>query len=271
MFCTSTRPTHGVMPLEGARWWSPTLIPCYSFVPEKCQGHFVSVPKKEQTSKPWRLLWNRAVLPLALLIKLLNVLIAQFLCYCWWDMVFCMSSRHVSSLVTKRFLGYGFIELFQAELGCCVLPVLWCWYRAGLSCFVQVKGKNFNFLSFRIFEKYTYFRKQNTYNCSLPPSPHPGCQSFLKRVCDFLITFLQKACCCLQKTMCQTLPCPFPARPEVTRHCFCMCRICYVQTFCECRSGFVQAELSCRVWSQCRGLQHLFPSAALSSSPVHFG
>lgn len=133
MFCTSTQPTHRVMPLEGARCWSTTVITHYCFVPEKCQGHSVSVPEKEQkqTSKPWRLLWNRSVFPLALFRKPLNILNVEFPCHCCWGTVSCMAGRYVSSLVTKHVLGCGFTELLQAELGSCVLPVLWYWYRGG--------------------------------------------------------------------------------------------------------------------------------------------
>lgn len=101
MFCTSTQPTQGVMPLEGARCWSTTVITHYSFVPEKCQGHSVSVPEKEQkqTPKPWRLLWNKSVFPLALLIKPLNILNAEFPCRCWWGTVSCVAGRCVSSKI----------------------------------------------------------------------------------------------------------------------------------------------------------------------------
>lgn len=194
-----------------ARWWSPTLTTHYNFVPEKCQGHFVSVPKKEQkrTVKPWRLLWNRTVFPLALLIKPLNTLLPEFPCYCSWGMVVCMSGRYVSSLVTKRFLGCGFIELFQAELGCCMLLVLWYWYRAGfLSTSAHVGGgKLFKFKSFKNFWKYTYFRK---YSClahntsSLPPSFHSFkgfwfLSSFpTENIMLFAERIMYQRCCCVQ-------------------------------------------------------------------------
>lgn len=132
MFCTSIQPTHGVMPLEGARCWSTTVITHYSFVPEKCQGRSVSVPEKEQkqTSKPWRLLWNRSVFlgPINKAFKYSQCWVPS---HCWWGAVSCMAGRYVSSLVTKHVLGCGFTELFQAELGSCVLPVLWYWYRGG--------------------------------------------------------------------------------------------------------------------------------------------
>lgn len=107
----------------------------------------------------------------------------------------CMPGRHVSSPVTKRFLGCGFIEGFQAELGCGMLLVLWYWYRAGFfSAFVCVGGgKLFQFLSPSKFFQ-NIFIVENTalaHNTS-PPAPPASFHSYLKRVSDFLVTSLQK-------------------------------------------------------------------------------
>lgn len=113
-----------------------------------------------------------------------------------------MSGRYVFSLVTKRFLGCGFIELFQAELGCCMLLVLWYWYRAGFlstSACVCV-GKLFKFLSpSKIFENILILENTAVLHTTLPPFPPAF---IVSRVSDFLVASLQKTSCCLQRGSC---------------------------------------------------------------------